>query len=628
MGNKQFFRQKWTRYLGELRPIHDININWEGIPPSPSVTPTLSITPTPSVTPTITASPTNTLTPNLSPSVTPSNTATPTVTPTQTPSQTASPTLTATQTVTPSITPTNTGTVTPTLTPTQTATVTPSVTNTPSITPTNTPTKSQTPTPSITPTCQEQSMYLVGWGRDSSDFIYSYDSNTFFSGSNPTTQNVLSNFASNDDGTRYAATGTNPSGAGRMFYSNEGTSWTATTLSSTTSFYRATIWDGNKFIVISINEKYLYESTDAISWTANTSVSGLTGTPQSIKYNGTNYVYLTDNRIYSSSDLITWTQRVSIPSLSFVSLDYYASKFWVGQNNGVRYESSDGITWTSFAALSPSIYLNSWGFDGRTMLVGGYGNLSNTTYLFYSTDTGSTWNASTLPLGTGFSIDVESIIHDGYKFMIAVTNRTGQPASGLILESTDGQNWSINESSKSFSGYSFQTMYSFPQPFAYPSLLECNVAPPVTPQPTVTASNTPTPSITPTNTVTPSITPTSTPPTCEVNFDIDNNTTGAGVSINSVQFNGNNATYVSGDNFPVDSTELGTFSTTTTGTSVTVQICYDAGGGNHNINLVDCLGNSFCCDTVSGNNCCTFEGVNISCGCVLLDIIVTNGSCL
>lgn len=176
-GDKQFFRQKWTRYLGELRPIHDIHIYW--IPPSPSPSPTPTLTPgicyeytaykistflsqsqidwtdcngipqsqilesPPSSYPEqitfcgkegtlsydnaqisvvnngacipVTPSSTPTLTPT--PSVTNTNTPTPSVT--QTPSQTA------TQTRTPSATPTMTSTITPTIS------VTPSNTSNP-----------------------------------------------------------------------------------------------------------------------------------------------------------------------------------------------------------------------------------------------------------------------------------------------------------------------------------------------------------------------------------------------------------------------------------------------------------------------------------------------------------------
>ena len=88
-----FYRQKWTRYLGELRPIHDIYIDIIPPTPTPTVTPTSTVTPT--VTPTLTQTPTQT------------TTQTPTVTPTVTPTRTLTPTPTVTPTVTqtPSSTP-------------------------------------------------------------------------------------------------------------------------------------------------------------------------------------------------------------------------------------------------------------------------------------------------------------------------------------------------------------------------------------------------------------------------------------------------------------------------------------------------------------------------------------------
>lgn len=128
-------------------------------PPTPTVTPTVTVTPgltptitpiqtlTPTATPVTTSSPTptqtpsQTRTPSQTPSITPTNTRTPAFTPS--PTNTASPGLTPT--ATPSITPTNTRT------PSQTPSVTPTNTKTPSNTPTNTITSSVTPTNTLTP---------------------------------------------------------------------------------------------------------------------------------------------------------------------------------------------------------------------------------------------------------------------------------------------------------------------------------------------------------------------------------------------------------------------------------------------------------------------------------------------
>lgn len=149
-----FLKTWWSPYLGEWRPFHDNYIyayntgcTFSGsavftlVPPTPSVTPTLTMTPTPSVTTTQTLTPsvTPTKTPQITPSVTPTITNTPSITSSETPTLTPSitPSVTTTVTNTPSPTPSITASETPTLTPSVTTTVT--NTNTPSQTSTANP---------------------------------------------------------------------------------------------------------------------------------------------------------------------------------------------------------------------------------------------------------------------------------------------------------------------------------------------------------------------------------------------------------------------------------------------------------------------------------------------------------
>lgn len=162
-----FLKTWWSPYLGEWRPFHDNYISaynpgctFSGsavftlVPPTPSVTPTLTMTPTPSVTttPSNTPSVTPTETPQITPSVTPTNTitSTPTITPTTTTTLTATPEVTPTTTST--ITPTLTNSPTPSVTQTQTASSTPTLTPTTTTTLTSTPNLTPSPTNTITPT--------------------------------------------------------------------------------------------------------------------------------------------------------------------------------------------------------------------------------------------------------------------------------------------------------------------------------------------------------------------------------------------------------------------------------------------------------------------------------------------
>lgn len=172
-----------------------------------------------------------------------------------------------------------------------------------------------------------------------------------------------------------------------------------------------------------------------------------------------------------------------------------------------------------------------------------------------------------------------------------------------------------------------------PSTTSTPQLTQTNT-PSITPTNTNTVTPSVSPSLTPTNTntpsITPSITPSPTPPGCQTNFTIDNNTTGGGIDITDVTFDGFASTYVSGDSYPIGPGGLGTYKTPFSGTSLTVIISYDSSNSNHAINVVDCAGNSFCCDNLaSGVGSCLFEGVYVDCTCSIgLQIIANNGDCL
>jgi hypothetical protein len=121
-----------------------IEVWWEVLAPTPTLTPTFTATPTQTPTPTTTNTPTETPTPT----PTPTGTSTPTETPTQTPLPTETPTDTPT--------PTDTATSTPTQTPTPTATPTQTPpTETSTATPTTNPTDTSTPTTTATSTATQ-----------------------------------------------------------------------------------------------------------------------------------------------------------------------------------------------------------------------------------------------------------------------------------------------------------------------------------------------------------------------------------------------------------------------------------------------------------------------------------------
>lgn len=153
-----------------------------------------------------------------------------------------------------------------------------------------------------------------------------------------------------------------------------------------------------------------------------------------------------------------------------------------------------------------------------------------------------------------------------------------------------------------------------------------------TPTPSITATQTETPTNTPTTTSTPTITPTNTPSgtppedfCCYLTVRTD---ASLDVSITAVEVNTTAVTYLSGANFPVDTTDVpGDFYTFQTGATQTVDVDYGPCIAGQNIVLMDCDEVSQCCDLNPGGGTCTFTNVSLRCGCAWT-ITASDGSCV
>jgi hypothetical protein len=97
------------------------------------------------------------------------------------------------------------------------------------------------------------------------------------------------------------------------------------------------------------------------------------------------------------------------------------------------------------------------------------------------------------------------------------------------------------------------------------------------------------------------------------------------VSISDVTVNSTSVTYVSGNNFPIDSNEQGTFQTSQTGTQ-TVVVYYNATATGQSITLVDSNGTSQCQDTSVGTYNIIFNSVAVN-SSGNLTITATLGTC-
>jgi hypothetical protein len=95
-----------------------------------------------------------------------------------------------------------------------------------------------------------------------------------------------------------------------------------------------------------------------------------------------------------------------------------------------------------------------------------------------------------------------------------------------------------------------------------------------------------------------------------------------GVSINSVSL-----TYVSGQDFPINDGESGTF-TSDQCSGGPIDVTYDSHISGQNITIVDCNSNSNCCDLNGSGGTCTFNDPAVFCDCTCtIYIIAADGGC-
>ena len=129
-------------------------------------------------------------------------------------------------------------------------------------------------------------------------------------------------------------------------YSEDGLTWTATTIPSSANLYSVTYGNG-KFVAVAYNSTVAAYSEDGITWTATTMPSSTYW--YSVTYGNGKFVAVASGSIAAySTDGITWTATTMPSSKYWYSVTYGNGKFVAVANNlaGAAY-SEDGITWTS-----------------------------------------------------------------------------------------------------------------------------------------------------------------------------------------------------------------------------------------------------------------------------------------
>ncbi|PQJ97192.1 InlB B-repeat-containing protein [Chromatium okenii] len=209
---------------------------------------------------------------------------------------------------------------------------------------------------------------------------------------------------------------------GVILNSTDGISWTTPT-SVTGNMLNRVIWGGGQFVAVGESGTVL-TSTNGSSWQVRRS-SGVD--LNDVTWGGNQFVAVGDSgTILTSSDGVTWTTRTSGTPNPLMGMTWSGSQFVAVGYSGTILTSSDGMTWTvrssgTADALGDVIWSGS-----QFVAVGGTGTI-------LTSPDGVTWTARTSGAG-GFWLF--GVTWNGNQFVVLVFD-----GAGTILTSPNGINW-------------------------------------------------------------------------------------------------------------------------------------------------------------------------------------------
>jgi hypothetical protein len=198
-------------------------------------------------------------------------------------------------------------------------------------------------------------------------------------------------------------------------YSTDGNTWTTTTNMPVSANWWRVVYNGSKFVAITgsayagAGEATAY-STDGINWTQGGNLPSKTAW-FGLTYGNNRFVAVSnsgDNRAAYSTDGINWAAAATPPSnVTWEDLTYGNGRFVaVGYNSTKTAYSTDGNAWTEGPDLPSSAYWYRVVYgDGKfvAIVVGG-----TNTKAAYLTDSGTSWQAVTMPSAYWFDLAVRT----------------------------------------------------------------------------------------------------------------------------------------------------------------------------------------------------------------------------
>jgi hypothetical protein len=228
-------------------------------------------------------------------------------------------------------------------------------------------------------------------------------------------------------------------------------------------------WCGARFLLIGPGAtNYVVSlSTDGLAWGGNntTAVIGATAQAKTVNIqfyrNGNNcYFNVGTAYRYSTDGGITWAACTfaAAPDPSAYYLQYNQTDpaklvIWTTSGYPAYYTADSGATWSANRALPSDNISGGLAYRGSTLVAS---NDSST--IFYSTNDGVSWTASTLPIGT---LGRQALVMcDANRFYMPIINQA------QVLISSDGVTWTIASlpylfTIKSQSGYVGPGLISF-----------------------------------------------------------------------------------------------------------------------------------------------------------------------
>ena len=208
-------------------------------------------------------------------------------------------------------------------------------------------------------------------------------------------------------------------------YSEDGINWTQTTM-PTSAYWESVTYGNGKFVAVAFNSDIVAYSNDGINWTKTTMPASTSWYP--VTYGNGKFVAVArlSNEAAYSNDGINWTQTTMPASTDWLSVTYGNGKFVaVAYNKNIAAYSDDGINWTQTTMPTSANWLSVTYGNDKFVAVANSSNIAA-----YSND-GINWTQATLPTSAKW----QSVTYGNDKFVAVVMD------SIIAAYSEDGINW-------------------------------------------------------------------------------------------------------------------------------------------------------------------------------------------